>query len=51
MPATLIVSCAHALDDSMPAADIATALCKNFLRLTFIAVTFLAAAGTSISKP
>src|SRR6202011_2365658 len=41
MLATLIGSSAQALGPNMPAAAVAAVLCKNFLRLTFIAVLLL----------
>src|ERR1700730_14142440 len=41
MVATLIGSSPQALEPNMPAAAIAAVLCKNLLRLTFIAVLLL----------
>ena len=39
MLATLIASAAQALGENVQAAAVAVVLCRNFLRLTFIAVT------------
>ena len=38
MLATLIASSAQAIEENMLAAAVAAVLCRNFLRLTFIAV-------------
>src|SRR5579863_2242462 len=50
MLATPIGSSAQAVDPNMPAAAVAAVVCKNLLRLTFIAVALLVVADSSCDQ-